>query len=176
MALQQLIYRSTATNAWSDAELDRLVAQARIHNYSCAITGALLYADQQFLQLLEGESAAIEQMYQHIVHDPRHAHIVLLVREPVAQRLFPRWSLGFRKLLPAALTRLSGYLDPRYRADLLPSTCNAQEVFADLLREFVGELTPGGIRPLAGPCPRRGGGLPQPPNGSSAMLSHGPLR
>jgi len=36
------------------------VAQARIHNYSYAITGVLLYADRQFLQLLEGEPAAIE--------------------------------------------------------------------------------------------------------------------
>jgi len=64
-------------------------------------------------------------MYQHIVHDSRHTHIALLVREPVPQRLFPRWSLGFRKLFPVALAQLSGYLDPRYRVDLLPSTCNA---------------------------------------------------
>lgn len=150
MALQQLIYRSTAIRAWSDEELDRLVAQARIHNYSYAITGVLLYADRQFLQLLEGEPAAIEQMYQHIVHDSRHTHITLLVREPVPQRLFPHWSLGFRKLFPVALAQLSGYLDPRYRADLLPSTCNAQEVIADLLREFIGELAPGGIREQKG--------------------------
>ena len=60
MALQQLIYRSTAIRVWSDEELDRLVAQARIHNYSYAIMGVLLYADRQFLQLLEGEPAAIE--------------------------------------------------------------------------------------------------------------------
>ena len=59
MALQQLIYRSTAIRVWSDEELDRLVAQARIHNYSYAIMGGLLYADRQFLQLLKGESAAI---------------------------------------------------------------------------------------------------------------------
>ena len=84
-------------------------------------------------------------MRQHIVHDSHHTHIALLVREPVPQRLFPRWSLGFRKLFPVALAQLGGYFDPRYRADLLPSTYNAQEIIADLLREFIGEFASGEI-------------------------------
>lgn len=142
MALQQLIYHSTATRIWGAEELDRLVAQARIYNFSCAITGVLFRADQHFLQVVEGEADVVESLYRRIAHDPRHAGFRLLVNEPMKQRVFPRWSLGFRQVLPVTLVRLERYLDPQHRAALLPRGYDGQEIIADLLREFMEEPVP----------------------------------
>ena len=70
MAIQQLIYHSTATRLLDAAEVDRLVTQARIHNYSQNISGMLFSAHERYLQVLEGETKAVHQLYADITADP----------------------------------------------------------------------------------------------------------
>ncbi|MBF9224113.1 BLUF domain-containing protein [Hymenobacter ruricola] len=149
MAIQQLIYCSTATRPLNEDELVQLVGQARIHNHSQAITGLLFYDGGKFLQVLEGEPAVVDGLYAHIAHDPRHTGLTTVLDAPVPARNFPEWSMGFGQVDSAALARLLGYLDPRCRAALLPRTCNVQEVIADLLRDFMAEQPPAPRRPRA---------------------------
>ncbi|WP_201982421.1 BLUF domain-containing protein [Hymenobacter rubidus] len=137
MAIHQLIYRSTATRLLGDTELKRLVLQARIYNYSQNITGVLLYADQQILQVLEGEAAAVEQLHEQISEDERHTQLRVLLQEAVPQRIFPAWSLGFQQASPEVLHRLAAYLDPQTRTALLPRSCPMPDVVANLLHEFI---------------------------------------
>ena len=139
MAIQQIIYRSIATHRVGAAELDRLVQQARIHNFSQNITGLLLFADRQFLQVLEGEPEVVAEMFAYISQDARHARVAVLVNEPAPRRLFPEWSLGFGFVNAAALARLTAYLHPRHRAALVSRTVKAQEIIPNLLHEFVAE-------------------------------------
>lgn len=51
-----------------------------------------------FLQLLEGEESAVESLYQKITSDPRHQHVtrIFLVRD--GERVFPNWSMGFKRI------------------------------------------------------------------------------
>ncbi len=154
MSVYQLIYRSDAARPWGDAELERLAAQARIHNYSLAITSVLFFDGQQFLQVLEGGQEAVEALYAHISHDPRHTNLAVMLGGAVPQRLFPKWSLGLSQVAAADLSRLSGYLDPRHRNALLPERYNAHEVISDLLSEFVAEQV---VRTSSGTGPRQRG-------------------
>lgn len=89
MAIQQVIYRSSAARCLDDAELGRLVTQAQIYNCSQAVTGVLLCDGQHFLQMLEGEQAAVAKLYDHIAQDPRHTGVVPLLNASVITRLFP---------------------------------------------------------------------------------------
>lgn len=139
MAVYQLIYRSVATRLLGVEELARMVEQARINNFSQAITGVLLYAEGRFLQLLEGEMGPVEAMYEDIRADARHAEVVRMYSAPVPHRLFAPWSMGFGRVTAPALARLSAYLDPRHRAALLPGTYDVGEFIADTLLEFVRE-------------------------------------
>ena len=136
MAVYQIIYRSTATRYWDDEELERLVKDANSYNSSHSITGVLFYADQQILQVLEGEQSVVEALYNRIFQDPRHTDVVILLEESAPQRTFSDWGMGFSKLDLGAFTRLSAYLDPQYWKDLLPRTYNAREVILDLLNEY----------------------------------------
>ncbi|GAB3849302.1 hypothetical protein GCM10028822_13490 [Hymenobacter terrigena] len=148
MAVYQLIYRSVATRLPSGKELARMVEQARIHNYSQAITGVLFYAEGRFLQVLEGEIAPVEALYEHIRQDSRHTEVVKMHGAPGAQRLFPHWSLGFGQVAAPALARLLAYLDPEHRAELLPQGYAAEEFIADTLQEFAREELTGAGKPL----------------------------
>lgn len=75
-------------------ELGLLFSQARSHNKSQGITGALLVADDWFVQTLEGEQDAVRALYARISRDPRHHRVALLTAGPAQERVFSRWSMA----------------------------------------------------------------------------------
>jgi len=91
----QLIYTSTALTPFTSPELSRLLLLARVNNQLAEITGMLVQRSNAFMQLLEGETAAVEQLFAKIANDPRHCAVQVLRRAQVETRTFPDWSLGF---------------------------------------------------------------------------------
>ena len=98
MSLVQLIYVSAATHELSDAELDVILESSIRHNTARQITGMLLYSCGNFMQVLEGPAADIDETYTRICQDPRHHQIFLLSRDPITEREFPAWHMSFRRL------------------------------------------------------------------------------
>lgn len=47
---------------------------AELHNRSAAITGALVATNDRFLQVLEGPSTSVRDVYRRIEKDPRQEH------------------------------------------------------------------------------------------------------
>ncbi len=68
------------------------------HNKENDITGMLLYAGGNFLQVLEGESDCITETFQRISIDPRHHNIIEIINNPIPEREFSQWSMGFHQL------------------------------------------------------------------------------
>lgn len=93
--LIHLIYCSTATHEMSEAELLELLQVAREQNPQLRLTGMLLYGGGVFLQVLEGPAASVDMLYKKLERDPRHHSLFLLEREPISERSFPDWSMGF---------------------------------------------------------------------------------
>ena len=125
MSLIRLVYLSSATAVPGEAELAELVARARTHNAAHGLTGMLLYAEGNFLQVLEGDEREVDELFSRIRRDPRHQHIVCLERATVARREFADWDMGFRRLdgaieeeLPDWLLGLPGTTPPPARAGL----------------------------------------------------------
>ncbi|MCI1186871.1 BLUF domain-containing protein [Hymenobacter sp. DH14] len=137
MKTYRLIYASTAARPLGPAEFERLLMQARIYNFSEGIGGLLLRAGGQFLEVLEGPEPAVAALYARIAADPRHVAVHTLEAAAVRGPLFRAASLGFAEVEPAALGRLTAYLDPAHRRALLPQGYDEQEIIADLLLEFV---------------------------------------
>ena len=107
--LQKLIYASQATKSFDTDALQGVLEVARQRNAREGITGMLLYADESFLQILEGEADALDATYARIARDTRHGGMRLLQRSPVRQRSFSSWSMGFDRADLAALSVLPGY-------------------------------------------------------------------
>lgn len=72
MGLLQLIYISAATGALSDQELDSILASSVRHNAENGVTGLLIYAEGNFMQVLEGDPRALDETYTRIARDSRH--------------------------------------------------------------------------------------------------------
>ena len=83
-ALINLIYTSVATQDFSNTALVKLLETSRANNAAAGITGMLLYADRSFFKILEGETDAVEGVFQRITSDSRHTQLVTIIREPIA--------------------------------------------------------------------------------------------
>lgn len=93
--LSKLIYASQATRPMKPEELTALLAAARAKNETLGITGLLLYCNQSFLQVLEGEAEVLDKLYQTIEQDSRHDKLRMLGRAPIDARKYTGWSMGF---------------------------------------------------------------------------------
>jgi hypothetical protein len=96
--LVHCIYASTATRDLSADELVVLLARARVCNAALGVTGMLLHDRGNFFQVLEGPGVAVARLYAHIATDPRHHRVVEIIHEPIAQRSFAAWTMGFARL------------------------------------------------------------------------------
>lgn len=98
-ALSSLGYVSRGTLAGSPeevaAEIAAILAAARRNNQRLGITGALLFSEGQFAQVLEGPQAAVEEIFESIECDSRHAGVTLLHFHPVAARSFAGWDMAY---------------------------------------------------------------------------------
>lgn len=113
--LQCLLYVSHATRAMSPEEIDRLLHGARERNRLRGVTGALLYYDGRFVQVLEGEAAAVEQCFSRIRTDPRHEQVTPLHREPIEAARFPQWSMRYVSLDGPGDRAVAAFLDQLQR-------------------------------------------------------------
>ncbi len=96
--MKRIIYASQATTDFSPDELVALLERARHKNSKCGLTGMLLYCSQSFLQVLEGDEAALAATYARIKADDRHSNLRLLMNLVITTRLFPDWTMGFEHL------------------------------------------------------------------------------
>ena len=95
--MHRLLYISTARNILPPADLDALLRTSRRNNAAAGITGLLIVGGRRFLQALEGPEAAVATTFERIHRDPRHFAVVQLASQPIAQRSFAQWSMGYRQ-------------------------------------------------------------------------------
>jgi hypothetical protein len=67
----------------------------------------LLYGNDTFLQVLEGEEAVLDTVVDKIEKDPRHSKIHFLYRKPLENRQYSDWSMGFKRVSAQGLQRPS---------------------------------------------------------------------
>lgn len=82
------------------AELDQLLERARVRNRYFRITGALLFNDDCFAQVLEGEAEDLDFVFHSIQADSRHCNVTLLQREAISERAFGDWAMDFIDAAP----------------------------------------------------------------------------
>ncbi len=94
----QASYISSTAKNMSTEELQSLLQECRDNNARLGITGMLLYGNQTFVQILEGEEKTVNVLLETIKRDPRHTDVRLLQRKPIDRREYSDWSMGFKRL------------------------------------------------------------------------------
>jgi hypothetical protein len=108
--LVRLLYASRAVDGNLSDTVQNIMQQSRDHNPQHGITGILCHSDQVFMQVLEGGREAINNLYSHILRDPRHTDVILLDYEEISQRRYAGWTMGqanLGKINPSILLKYS---------------------------------------------------------------------
>ena len=138
----QLIYTSVASTPMQLEALDDILEQAQVNNERQAITGALVYMDGYFLQVIEGEQASVERLMQKISRDVRHGAVAVLQAGEVPDAAFAGWKMAYVSATPAQVAAWVG----------LSITAQGPEVWEDVRqdRNKVALVTKGILSMLVG--------------------------
>lgn len=90
----RVLYVSRAVGPITSTVTASILAAAQTYNPGHGITGVLCQGDGLFLQVLEGERSAVNQLYARIMVDRRHKDVELLMLEEITERRFGNWSMA----------------------------------------------------------------------------------
>jgi len=79
--------------------IKEVIDEAIAFNSQAGITGCLVYDRGYFLQLLEGEEEAVNQLYKKIKKDARHSQTEILSTGYAEKKIFESWKMGYVELL-----------------------------------------------------------------------------
>jgi hypothetical protein len=136
--MYQIVYTSSASRDFSATDLSDLLQSARRRNKDVGVTGMLVFHDGTFLQAIEGENRAVNEVFARVHGDPRHRDLIVLHRgDGPEQRAFGDWPMGFTDFAGAAallkgFVRLNEQLELKYldrtRAMEILIACGAEDV------------------------------------------------
>jgi hypothetical protein len=90
--------------------IGNILAAARRNNTRNGVTGALIFSDGCFAQVLEGGRDDVEEVFETIQCDPRHSDVTILHLHEIERRSFGEWSMAFGGIDGVSV-------DPRINAD-----------------------------------------------------------
>jgi hypothetical protein len=99
----QLLYISSASRQMLRIDVEQILFTARRFNAKNGVTGLLISSPARFMQVLEGEEAAVRETYERICADPRHRAHVILRETEVEERQFSDWSMASNILADGTL-------------------------------------------------------------------------
>lgn len=94
--LIELTYVSEPAQEMSFLGLMRLLYHSYLRNTSAGVTGALIFENNRFGQVIEGPRTQIEDLWEKIQKDTRHKNIHLVESRPIAHRSFSQWTMVFQ--------------------------------------------------------------------------------
>jgi hypothetical protein len=108
MKRRRVIYTSRAVKDFSKRELLDLLHDARAYNSVDKICGVLMHRNGYFLQVLEGEPEAIDNLLVRLIRDTRHADLKIIHDSSVDSLLFSNWAMGSADLESPELSLIPG--------------------------------------------------------------------
>ncbi|TWU58167.1 BLUF domain-containing protein [Rubripirellula reticaptiva] len=86
---QRILYTSRATDGITLRNVYDVIRVSHNRNSDSGLTGALLFLDGFFIQVLEGAPYAVDERYKRIAADDRHCELELRIKESTSELLFP---------------------------------------------------------------------------------------
>lgn len=121
----QIMYSSQATKPMTVTDLEKILKDARAGNEARNVTGALVYVDSVFFQLLEGDQAVVRNLMANIASDTRHQSVKVFYEAQVDVRAFASWSMAYLAPTAQEVSIWAG----------LPAATSVEEVLADVSRD-----------------------------------------
>lgn len=104
----QMVYSSQATAPMSLSDLEAILVDARAGNEKRNVTGALIYIEGVFLQILEGDKQALLGLMRSIAADTRHTSVTVFHEAEVDRPMFSSWRMAYVGASPEQMAEWTG--------------------------------------------------------------------
>jgi hypothetical protein len=121
----QIMYSSQAAEPMTVTGLEEILTDARAGNEARNITGALVYVDGVFFQLLEGDKEVVRNVMASIACDSRHHSVKVFYEAEVDARAFESWSMAYLSPTAEQMSTWAG----------LPGTATVEQLLVDVNRD-----------------------------------------
>ena len=91
--LLRLAYVSRLNSDMTEERIAEMIEAAASANVSHGVTGVIALEGLRVCQVIEGDGADIDRLFDNIRADPRHAEVIELDRAEVSTRRYPEWSM-----------------------------------------------------------------------------------
>ncbi len=83
-----IAYISNRSQSTTDEDVNLILSQADQYNNKNKITGLLVYSDENFFQLIEGEKNEIVQLFEKIKNDQRHKTLIKFFEKEIFRNAY----------------------------------------------------------------------------------------
>ncbi len=118
----QIMYSSQATRPMTVAALEEILTDAREGNSARNVTGALVYVDGVFFQVIEGDKDVVRKLIADIAVDTRHEAVKVFYEAEVDTRTFESWGMAYFSPTAEQMSAWAG----------LPGTTTVEGILADI--------------------------------------------
>jgi Sensors of blue-light using FAD len=120
----QIMYSSQAAQPMTVTALEEILTDARTGNQARNVTGALVYVDGVFFQIIEGDKDVVRKLMANIASDSRHHSVKVFHEAEVDVRAFESWSMAYLSPTAEQMSTWAG----------LPGTATVEKLLADVSR------------------------------------------
>lgn len=121
-------------------DLEELLAHARRSNAAKGITGALVYAEGIFLQILEGDKVRVQDLMAKIRRDVRHGGVIILRESEVPAGIFGSWKMAYVGATSQQVAKWAGLSIVNGTAESLSEAAEEQSRTAQFAQDILSLL------------------------------------
>ncbi len=136
----RIIYSSEAATPMQTDDLQELLDHARRSNAAKGVTGALVYAERIFLQILEGDKVVLRDLMAKIRRDVRHENVLVLRESEVPTAIFGSWKMAYVSATPKQVAKWSGVSATNDTPEGLGETAEEQNRTAQFAQDILSLL------------------------------------
>lgn len=96
--MYELLYSSTAKKDLKKEDISNILETARDFNLKNNLSGCLVFHNNKFIQILEGDEGIVKELFAKIEKDKRHKNVILIEKGLKAERLFENWTMVYYNL------------------------------------------------------------------------------
>jgi hypothetical protein len=115
----QIIYSSESATPMQMEDLEEILEHARRNNSRSGITGALVYVDGVFLQILEGDTEVVQELMEKISRDVRHETVTVLKQGEIPAAIFRDWKMAYVSATSEQVAKWAGLSETTAIPDIL---------------------------------------------------------
>ena len=104
----QIMDSSQAAEPMTAVALEKILADARTGNAARNVTGALIYVDGVFFQILEGDKAVVHELMANITRDSRQQSVTVFHEAQVEARAVESWRMAYLSPTPEQMSIWAG--------------------------------------------------------------------